>query len=115
MASQLSPEQMFDVLAISVNGPRAWGLDIAIDLRFLDTATNYRITLRNGVLVYRKIAADAGTAQATVALATKVRLLTLAAGDNTSPGLEITGDPEVLASLVGVLDKPDPDFNIVTP
>ena len=115
MAAQLSPEQMFDVLAISVNGPRAWGLDIAIDLRFLDTATNYRITLRNGVLVYRKIAADAGTAQATVALATKVRLLTLAAGDNTSPGLEITGDPEVLASLVGVLDKPDPDFNIVTP
>jgi alkyl sulfatase BDS1-like metallo-beta-lactamase superfamily hydrolase len=115
MASQLSPEQMFDVLAISVNGPRAWNLDIAIDVTFLDTATNYRITLRNGVLVYRKIAADAGTAQATVALATKVRLLTLAAGDNTSPGLEITGDPEVLASLVGVLDKPDPDFNIVTP
>ena len=115
MAAQLTPEQMFDVLAISVNGPRAWDLDIAIDITFLDTATNYRIPVRNGVLVYRKVPANAGTAQATVQLATKVRLLTLAAGDNASPGLEITGDAGVLASLVAVLDKPDPDFNIVTP
>ena len=115
IASQLTPEQMFDVLAISVNGPRAWNLDVAIDVTFLDTATNYRLTLRNGVLVYRKVAAEADTAHATVALATKMRLLTLAAGDNTSPGLEITGDAEALAGLVSVLDKPDPDFNIVTP
>lgn len=115
MAAQLSPEQMFDVLAISVNGPRAWNLDIAIDVTFLDTATNYRITVRNGVLVYRKVAAEEATAQATVRLATKLRLLTLAAGDNTSPGLEIEGDDTVLASLVGVLDRPNPDFNIVTP
>ncbi len=55
MAAQLSPEQMFDVLAISVNGPRAWDLDLAIDVTFADTATNYRLTLRNGVLVYRKV------------------------------------------------------------
>ena len=115
IASQLTPEQMFDVLAISVNGPRAWNLDVAIDVTFLDTATNYRLTLRNGVLVYRKVAAEADTAHATVALATKMRLLTLAAGDNTSPGLEITGDAEALAGLVSVLDKPDPAFNIVTP
>ncbi|MCH9709310.1 MAG: MBL fold metallo-hydrolase [Actinomycetia bacterium] len=115
IAAQLSPEQMFDVLAISVNGPRAWSLDIAIDVTFVDAAANYRITLRNGVLVYRKVAADAATAQATIRLATKARLLTLAAGDNTSPGLEITGDAAVLASLVGVLDRPKPDFNIVTP
>ncbi|MCH9669798.1 MAG: MBL fold metallo-hydrolase [Actinomycetia bacterium] len=115
IAGQLTPEQMFDVLAISVNGPRAWDLDIAIDVTFLDSATNYRLALRNGVLVYRKVAAEEGTAQATIRLATRVRLLTLAAGDNTSPGLEIAGDAEVLAALVGVLDKPDPSFNIVTP
>ncbi|MGZ8802703.1 MAG: alkyl sulfatase C-terminal domain-containing protein, partial [Mycobacterium sp.] len=89
--------------------------DIAIDVTFSDVGTNYRITLCNGVLVYRKVPADAGTAQATLLLATKLRLLTLAAGDNTSPGLEITGDAAVLASLVAVLDKPDPSFNIVTP
>jgi len=115
MAAQLSPEQMFDVLAISVNGPRAWDLDIAIDVAFLDIETNYRLSLRNGVLVYRKVPADAATAQATLTLATKLRLLTLAAGDNTSPGLEITGDADALLALVGVLDKPDPAFNIITP
>ena len=115
MAAQLSPEQMFDVLAISVNGPRAWDLDIAIDVTFLDAGTNYRLTLRNGVLVYRNVSAEPATAQATLTLASKLRLLTLAAGDNTSPGLEITGDAAALASLVEVLDKPDPAFNIITP
>ena len=115
MVSQLSPEQMFDVLAISVNGPRAWDLDLAIDVTFLDTATNYRLTLRNGVLVYRKVDADEATAQATIRLATKVRLLSLAAGDTTSAGVEITGDAAVLTQLVEVLDKPDPNFDIVTP
>ena len=115
MAAQLSPEQMFDVLAISVNGPRAWDLDLAIDVTFVDTATNYRLTLRNGVLVYRKVDADEQTAQAALRLATKVRLLSLAAGDTTSPGVEILGDAAVLAQLVDVLDKPDPGFDIVTP
>ena len=38
MLSQLTPEQMFDTLAISVNGPRAWDLDIAVDLTFTDLA-----------------------------------------------------------------------------
>lgn len=115
IAGQLTPEQMFDVLAISVNGPRAWELDLALDITFLDTEANYRLTLRNGVLVYRKVGADADTAQATIRLATRLRLISLAAGDHTSPGLEISGDADVLASLVSVLDKPDPDFDIVTP
>ncbi len=71
---------MFDTFAISVNGPRAWDLDVAIDVTFLDTATNYRLTLRNGVLVYRKAPADAATANATVKLANKLRLLDLRRG-----------------------------------
>ena len=115
MIGQLTPEQMFDVLAISVNGPRAWDLDLAIDVTFTDLDANYRLTLRNGVLVYRKAPADPASAQATLVLATKMRLITLAAGDNTSPGLEITGDAAALSSLTGVLDQPDPAFNIVTP
>jgi alkyl sulfatase BDS1-like metallo-beta-lactamase superfamily hydrolase len=113
--SQLSPEQMFDSFAISVNGPRAWDVTLAIDISFLNIDTNYRLTLRNGVLIYRKVAADEATADATLKLANKLRLLAFAAGDTASPGLEITGDADALASLVGVLDRPDPNFNIVTP
>jgi alkyl sulfatase BDS1-like metallo-beta-lactamase superfamily hydrolase len=115
MMSQLTPEQMFDSLAISINGPKAWDLDLAIDVTFADVATNYRLTLRNGVLVYRKVPADESTATATVRLANKLRLLAMATGDNTSPGLEITGDAGALASLLAVLDPPDPNFDIVTP
>ena len=106
---------MFDTFAISVNGPRAWNLDVAVDVTFLDTETNYRLTLHNGVLVYRRVPADASTADATVKLANKLRLLAFAAGDADSAGLEITGDANALPSLLAVLDHPDPGFNIVTP
>jgi alkyl sulfatase BDS1-like metallo-beta-lactamase superfamily hydrolase len=115
LLSQLTPEQIFDALAISVNGPRAWDLALSLDISFTDLGSNYRLTLRNGVLVYRKVAADATTAAATLTLATKVRILALAAGDFTSPGLEIGGNPQALQQLVAVLDKPDPSFNIITP
>jgi alkyl sulfatase BDS1-like metallo-beta-lactamase superfamily hydrolase len=115
MLNQLTPEQMFDILAISVNGPRAWELDLALDVTFTDLAANYRITLRNGVLVQRKRPADPSTAAATVTLAAKMRLMAAAAGDFASPGLEVTGDASALQALLGVLDRPDPKFNIVTP
>jgi alkyl sulfatase BDS1-like metallo-beta-lactamase superfamily hydrolase len=113
--SQLSPEQMFDSFAISVNGPAAWDLDVVLDVTFRDIATNYRLMLRNGVLVYRKCAADDSTANATVTLDNKLRLLAFAAGDNDSPGLQIAGDPEALPSILAVLDRPDPNFDIITP
>ena len=115
MLSQLSPEQIFDAVAINIDGPRAWDLDLALDLGFADTGTNYRLTLRNGVLVYRRVPADPATAGVTLTLADKSRLLTLVAGDGDSDGLRVDGDPAVLTSLIGVLDRPDPGFNIITP
>lgn len=115
MLAQLTPGQIFDGLAIRVNGPRSWGLDITVDVTLADTAVNHRLALRNGVLVQRKVPADPATATVTVRLANKIRLLALAAGDFASPGLELTGDRGALQSLVGALDAPDPDFNIVTP
>jgi alkyl sulfatase BDS1-like metallo-beta-lactamase superfamily hydrolase len=115
LLSQLTPEQIFDGLAISVNGPRAWHLDLAVDVFFADLESNYRLTLRNGVLVYRKIGPDPTSADVTVVLATKVRLLAAVMGDLSSPGLELSGDQAALQALLGVLDRPDPAFNIVTP
>ncbi len=115
LLAQLTPEQMFDILAISVNGPRAWDLDLALDITFADVAANYRVTLRNGVLVYRRRDAEESTATATVTVAGKMRLMTAAMGDFDSPGLEVLGDAGALRALMGVLDKPDPAFNIITP
>jgi alkyl sulfatase BDS1-like metallo-beta-lactamase superfamily hydrolase len=115
MLSQLTPEQIFDGLAIRVNGPRSWDQDIAIDVAFADTAVNYRLELRNGVLVHRKVAPNPATATVTVNVADKVRLLAVAMGDFSSPGLELSGDQSALQALLNVLDGPDPNFNIVTP
>ncbi|MEE6178060.1 alkyl sulfatase dimerization domain-containing protein [Mycobacterium sp. 050134] len=115
MLNQLTPEQIFDSLAIRVNGPRGWDLDVAVDISFADLATNYRLALRNGVLVYRKAPATPATATVTVKLDSKFRLITVAMGDFASPGLEISGDQQALQDFLGVLDQPDPSFNIVTP
>jgi alkyl sulfatase BDS1-like metallo-beta-lactamase superfamily hydrolase len=115
LVSQLTPEQMFDSFAISINGPKAWDLDLAIDITFDDLGANYRLALRNGVLVYRRVAADAATATATVTVANKLRLLMFATGDTTSPGVEMAGDATAMSTLLGVLDRPDPSFNIITP
>ncbi|EUA85244.1 hypothetical protein I551_8298 [Mycobacterium ulcerans str. Harvey] len=115
MLGQLTPEQMFDVLAISVNGPKAWDLSLALDVSFDDLAVNYRLTLRNGVLVYRKASADASTANATIKLAGKLRLVTLAAGDQTSPASRSVATRKPCNPLSVCSTGPNPDFNIVTP
>lgn len=115
MLSQLTPEQIFDGLAIRVNGPRSWDQDSAIDVALADSAVNYRLALRNGVLVHRKVAPNPATATVTVNVVDKVRLLAVAMGDFSSPGLELSGDQSALQALLSVLDGPDPNFNIVTP
>ncbi len=108
LLSALTPEQIFDGLAISINGPRAWDLDIAIDVTLSDRDANYRLTLRNGVLVHRRVPADAATAAATIKLDNAFRLLMLGMGDFTSPGFELSGDQATLQQFLGVLDRPDP-------
>ncbi len=115
LLSVLTPEQIFDGLAITVNGPRAWDLDLAFDVALSDQAVNYRLTLRNGVLVHRKAPADSATATVTIKLDNAFRLIRAAMGDTGSPGLEIVGDQAALQKLLGVLDPADPAFNIVTP
>jgi alkyl sulfatase BDS1-like metallo-beta-lactamase superfamily hydrolase len=119
MMSALTPEQIFDGLAVTVNGPHAWDLDLVVDITLTNVNANYRLALRNGVLVHRKVPADPATANVTVTVDNSVRLLMVVTGLGTdevgSPGLEISGDQAALQQLLGVLDKPDPAFNIVTP
>jgi alkyl sulfatase BDS1-like metallo-beta-lactamase superfamily hydrolase len=49
--ARLTPTQLFDSLAISVNGPNAWDIQMSLDVTFSDIGTNYRLTHRNGVLI----------------------------------------------------------------
>lgn len=111
--AQLTPEQLFDAIAIRVNGPAAWDLDLALDVTLTDLDRSFRLTLRNGVLVYVEQAADEESALQLHL--TKPRLIGLAGGDLESDGIELRGDAGVLRQILGVLDQGDPDFEIVLP
>ena len=111
---QLTYEQLLDAIAITVDGPRAWDLSLALDITFTDADRNFRVTLSNGALTYVEKAADPSTATATISL-TKPRMLGLLAGDTESEGLQIDGDASALGTLTSVLSQGDPAFNIVVP
>jgi alkyl sulfatase BDS1-like metallo-beta-lactamase superfamily hydrolase len=50
VVTALSVEQIFDSLAIRVNGPRAWDTRLTIDCNFTDLKDEVRLSLANGVL-----------------------------------------------------------------
>jgi len=111
--AQLTPEQLFDALAIRIDGPKAWDLDLALDVTLTDLGRSFHVTLRNGVLVYVEREPEAEPAlQLTLS---KPRLIQLAGGDTTSDGIEVRGDVGVLKQILAVLDQGDPNFEIVLP
>jgi alkyl sulfatase BDS1-like metallo-beta-lactamase superfamily hydrolase len=110
--AQLTPEQLFESLAISVDGPAAWDLELSVNVVFTDLDTVHHLSLRNGVLIHREVAGE--PADTDIRLS-KPRLLAMFGGDTSSPGLEITGGEAVLPALLNVLTAGNPAFNIVTP
>ncbi|WP_277925040.1 alkyl sulfatase dimerization domain-containing protein, partial [Microbacterium ureisolvens] len=113
IVAQLTPEQLFDAVAIQVDGPKAWDLSLNIDVTLTDLGRTFHLTLGNGVLTYvEREASDETPLRLTL---TKARLIQLAGGDTQSEGIETRGDAAVLTQLLSVLDPGDPNFNIVTP
>ncbi|WP_308798152.1 alkyl/aryl-sulfatase [Agromyces silvae] len=111
--AELSPEQVFDAIAITVDGPKAWDLDLAFDVTISDLERNFHVTLRNGVLIYvEKPAASDPALRMTLE---KARLIRLVGGDLSPDGLGIEGDLGVLQQLLGVLSPGDTNFEIVVP
>lgn len=114
MAEALTVEQIFDAVAIRIDGPRAWSEQLSIGWHFSDLDLRYRTLLSNGVLVHyadpelRPVDTDA-----TVML-TKPQLLALLTRQSLN-GTEVRGDASVLPRLLALVDRSDPNFPIVTP
>jgi alkyl sulfatase BDS1-like metallo-beta-lactamase superfamily hydrolase len=106
----LAPEQIFDAIAIRVDGPKAWGESLSIGIALTDAGESYRLELRNGVLVHRRAPVDGADVVMRLPRAALVGLL-----GGQMDGVSIEGDPTVLGRLMAVLEAPDPDFAIVTP
>jgi len=119
MIGQLTSEQLFDVLAIRVDGPRAGGLRLCFNWVFTDLGERHLLTLSNGVLIHTADREDPD-ADATV-LVERSALNELFAGTTPMPELlqagrlRVEGDGAKLGELLGLLDAPDPAFAIVTP
>lgn len=115
MMDALTPELFFDALAIKVDGPKAWDLDLAIRWRFPDHGATYRTTLHNGVFTYvRDGGGDVGLT-VTVPQAALGNLAMGAVDAAAAAGLQLDGDPGTLQQVFGVLDAGDPGFNIIEP
>nr|WP_285582885.1 alkyl sulfatase dimerization domain-containing protein [Actinoallomurus iriomotensis] len=112
VAGALSVEQIFDSLAVRVNGPAAWDARLTIDWNFTDLDEEIRISLVNGVLTQTR-PDEATPADLTVTL-TKPRLLALVASGSLDD-VQTSGDRQALTTLLGYLDDADRDFAIVTP
>jgi alkyl sulfatase BDS1-like metallo-beta-lactamase superfamily hydrolase len=110
MLAALTPGQVFDAIAIRVNGPQAWDEQLSIGILLSDSGESYRLDLRNGVLVHRTAPTDGADL---VLRMPKAALPGLLAG--STEGIQSDGDPAVLARLTAVLESPNPAFDIVTP
>jgi alkyl sulfatase BDS1-like metallo-beta-lactamase superfamily hydrolase len=110
MMAALTPEQVFDAIAIRVNGPKAWDETLSIGIELTDAGHSYRLDLHNGVLVHHPASVDGADLVLRLPAVALVRLLA-----GSTEGMEVEGDATVLARLVALLDAPDPDFEIVLP
>jgi alkyl sulfatase BDS1-like metallo-beta-lactamase superfamily hydrolase len=102
----------FAAQAIRIDGRRAWETAASIRWHFTDTGQTYRMELSNGALIHyptnRTEPADL------VVTLTQQQLLAMIGGASAD-GVQLDGDPEVLATIVGLTDQPAPNFPIVTP
>ncbi|HYB16615.1 MAG TPA: alkyl sulfatase dimerization domain-containing protein [Streptosporangiaceae bacterium] len=111
----LPPELFFDALAIQVNGPAAWDLDLAIGWVFPDHGATFRTTLRNGVFSYVRDRSGDVTLTITVPRPALGALATGDLGAAAAAGLTLDGDAAAVQQFLGVLQPGNPAFNIVEP
>ena len=112
MAAALSVTQLFDSLAIRIDGRRAWDTSLSIRWQLTDSGETYRMELSNGALVHHPTTRSE-PADLTVELTRQELLGAIARG--STDGLRVEGDPSVFTRLLSFTDEPDPAFAIVTP
>jgi alkyl sulfatase BDS1-like metallo-beta-lactamase superfamily hydrolase len=113
LLAALTVSQLFDAVAIRVDGPSAWDEFLTIDWRFTDLGETRRMTLRNGVLTHRPVEGTTSPADLTVVL-TRAQLFGILLGGGLD-GIDTEGDDGALARLVRVVEFGDRNFPIVTP
>ncbi|MGH9392171.1 MAG: alkyl sulfatase dimerization domain-containing protein, partial [Vicinamibacteria bacterium] len=111
--------RFFDAMATRLDGPKADGLQMTVNVVFTDLKESYVLTLDNAVLHHKRAAPDP-KANATVKL-THDFYLRMAIGEAgvretlLSDDLAVEGSRIDLVRFFSLFDRPKGNFNIVTP
>jgi alkyl sulfatase BDS1-like metallo-beta-lactamase superfamily hydrolase len=115
----LRTEQLWDVLGIRLNGPKAEGKHIVLNWTFTDTGETFVLNLENSALTFTE-GVQAANADASFALA-RGQLDQVIAKQTSFPDavaagkIKVAGDATRLAELMGLMDEFPRMFEIVEP
>ncbi|MDO8401515.1 MAG: alkyl sulfatase dimerization domain-containing protein [Bradyrhizobium sp.] len=115
----LRTEQLWDVLGVRLNGPKAEGKHIVLNWSFTDTGETFVLTLENCALTYvagaQAATADAGFTLPRGTLDEVIAKLTTFQDGVGSGAIKFTGNPMRLAELMALMDEFPRMFEIVEP
>lgn len=112
-------EQFFKTMAVMLNGPDAEGRDYTFNVEFTDRNETHVLNVKNAVLHHR-MGEPATNASASILITHQlfIKIITGQAGIRDtifSDDVAIQGSKLDLLSFFSLLEKPDDNFNIVTP
>ncbi|WP_421224461.1 alkyl/aryl-sulfatase [Aeromonas enteropelogenes] len=114
----MSPSMLFDYLAVRINPEKAAGKKMVVNMDFTDIGEKHTLSLENAVLNHTT--RYAASPDVTVTLS-KQTLDDIQLGQGTleqkiaSGEIKVQGDQQTFSDFVGLLDKFNFWFNIVTP
>jgi alkyl sulfatase BDS1-like metallo-beta-lactamase superfamily hydrolase len=115
----LSTGQIWDVLGVRLNGPKAEGKSIVLNWQFTDTGESWVLTLENCALTYvagaQSDRADAGFTLARGLLDEVIAKQTSFPEAVMAGTIKVSGNPLKLAELMALMDEFPRMFEIVEP
>jgi alkyl sulfatase BDS1-like metallo-beta-lactamase superfamily hydrolase len=115
----LRTEQLWDVLGVRLNGPKAEGKHIVLNWSFTDTGERFVLTLENCALTYSEgVQADSADAGFTLGRGTLDEVIakqTSFPEAVASGKIKVSGNPMRLAELMALMDEFPRMFEIVEP
>jgi linear primary-alkylsulfatase len=115
----LRTEQLWDVLAVRLNGPKAEGKHIVLNWKFTDTHESFVLTLENSALTYTEgVHAAPSDASFTLARGTLDEVIAKQTSFSEAVAaskITVTGNPMRLTELMDLMDEFPRMFEIVEP
>jgi alkyl sulfatase BDS1-like metallo-beta-lactamase superfamily hydrolase len=114
----MDPEMTFDFFGVRLDGPKAAGKTIALNVDFTDLKKKYALVIENGVLNWSRtpVAKPDAAISLTKPVLDKIQLGETRANDALQAGdMKLTGSREKFDEFFGLLDTPPFWFPIVTP